>query len=251
MSLQKIQQSTAQTAHFIQQIPLDSIVCDTDAFKQDWTTSELQAIGYELEDRPAPIIVQSINGKEDLYQVLFGLKYFIAANLLACEKIPALVLQPQRNDTVSRFLDSNFFNWQQLDEIECARAYEWLNSVCKYTIDEIAKMRKISRPVIGNQLRLLKLPHSVQKLLKQGEINKSICLLLLKLSDPKRQAFLANIIVKESLSVREAKELIHQELPHRTKKSSLDITVHKQSIEIVFDSVEQRDHILAYLKNCY
>ena len=71
MSLQKLQQSTAQTAHFIQQIPLDSIVCDTDAFKQDWTTSELEAIGYELEDRPAPIIVQSINGKDDLYQVRY------------------------------------------------------------------------------------------------------------------------------------------------------------------------------------
>ena len=251
MSLQNLQPSTAQTAHFIQQIPLDSIVCDTDAFKQDWTTSELEAIGYELEDRPAPIIVQSINGEEDLYQVLFGLKYFIAANLLACEKIPALVLHPQRNNTVARFLDSNLFNWQQLDEIECARAYEWLNSVCKYTIDEIAKMRKISRPVIGNQLRLLKLPHSVQRLLKQGELNKSICLLLLKLTDPEKQSLLAATIVREGLSVREAKDLIHQELPDPKRRSALNITVHEQSIEIVFDSAEQRDHILAYLKNCY
>ena len=251
MSLQKIQQSTAQTAHFVQQISLDSIVYETDAFKQDWTTSELEAIGYELEDRPAPIIVQSINGKEELYQVLFGLKYFIAANLLGLDKIPALVLQPQRNDTVARFLDSTLFNWQHLDEIECARAYEWLNSVCKYTIDEIAKMRKISRPVIGNQLRLLKLPHSVQQLLKRGEINKSICLLLLKLSDPEKQSLLANTIVRESLSVREAKELIHQDLPDRKKKSSLNIAVHEQSIEIIFDSIEQRERILAYLKNCY
>ena len=141
------------------------------------------------------------------------------------------------------------FNWQQLDEIECARAYEWLNSVCKYTIDEIAKMRKISRPVIGNQLRLLKLPHSVQRLLKLGELNKSICLLLLKLTDPAKQSLLADTIVKEALSVREAKELIHRELPNTKKKPALDITVHEQSIEIVFDSVEQRDRLLAHLRS--
>ena len=67
MSLHKLQQSTAQTAHFIQQIPLDSIVFDTDAFKQDWTTGELETIGRELEERPAPIIVQSLHGEENLY----------------------------------------------------------------------------------------------------------------------------------------------------------------------------------------
>ena len=249
MSLYKLQPSTAQTAHFIQQIPLESIVCDTDAFKQEWTTSELESIGSELEERPAPIIVQCINKKEDLYQVLFGLKYFIAANLLSCPTIPALVLHPQQNNTVARFLDSTLFNWDQLDEIECARAYEWLNSVCKYTIDEIAKMRNISRPVIGNQLRLLKLPFSVQRLLKQGQINKSICLLLLKLPDANIQSTLANNIVQESLSVREAKELIHRYLPVRKTKPVLDINVHEHSIEVTFDSPEQREQILAYLRS--
>ena len=74
------------------------------------------------------------------------------------------------------------------------------------------KCEKISRPVIGNQLRLLKLPHSVQRLLKRGDINKSICLLLLKLSEPKIQSHLADTIVKEALSVREAQTLIHREL---------------------------------------
>ena len=249
MSLYKLQPSTAQTAHFIQHIPLESIVCDTDAFKQEWTTSELESIGSELEERPAPIIVQCINQKEGLYQVLFGLKYFIAANLLSCPTIPALVLHPQHNNTVARFLDSTLFNWEQLDEIECARAYEWLNSMCKYTIDEIAKMRSISRPVIGNQLRLLKLPFSIQRLLKQGQINKSICLLLLKLPDTELQSTLANTIVQASLSVREAKELIHHHLPTRKTKPTLDINVHEQSIEIGFESQEQRDRLLTYLKS--
>lgn len=249
MSLYKLQSPPVQTAPFIQQIPLESIVCDTDAFKQDWTTSELESIGYELKERPAPVIIECINKNEDLYQVLFGLKYFIAANLLAWTTIPALVLHPQHNNTVARFLDSTLFNWDQLDEIECARAYEWLNRTCKYTIDEIAKMRAISRPVIGNQIRLLKLPYSVQRLLQEGHLNKSICLLLLKLPDTEKQSSLANIIFKDSLSVREAKALIHSHLPTRAPKPSLEINIHENSLEISFDSTDQRNQILAYLRN--
>ena len=247
MSLPKLQNTAAQT-HAIQYIPLDSIVCDTNSFKQDWTTAELEAIGYELEERPAPIIVQCIDPKEELYQVLFGLKYFIAANLLGLQSIPTLTVHPQSR-TIQRFLDSSFFNWDQLDEIECAKAYEWLNSVCKYTIDEIAKMRKISRPVIGNQLRLLKLPHSIQRLLQDGRINKSICLLLLKLANPERQIYIAHTIVDEALSVREAKRLIHAELPKPKQKSALQFQVHENSIEIVFESTEQKEQLLAYLKS--
>jgi hypothetical protein len=81
---------------------LESVVCDTDAFKQNWTTKELEEIGYELEDRPAPIIVECFNEREGLYQILFGLKYFIAANLLNLESIPALVLQNQHRDSVKK-----------------------------------------------------------------------------------------------------------------------------------------------------
>jgi ParB family chromosome partitioning protein len=249
MSLYKLKQTSQHTAQIIQRIPLESVVCDTDAFKQNWTTKELEEIGYELEDRPAPIIVECFNEREGLYQILFGLKYFIAANLLNLESIPALVLQNQHRDSVKNFLDSSLFNWDQLDEIECARAYEWLNLACKYTVDEIAKMRKISRPVIGNQLRLLKLPLYVQQLLQQGRLNKSICLLLLKLDHVEKQLTLAKTIVDGSYSVREAQALIQQSLPAPSTKRQLQISVHDNTLEISFESIELRDKILAYLKN--
>ena len=72
-----------------------------------------------------------------------------------------------------------------------------------------------------------------------------------ELTDPEKQSILADTIVRENLSVREAKELIHRELPDPKKKSVLKITVHEQSIEIVFDSAEQRERLLAHLKNFY
>ena len=53
------------------------------------------------------------------------------------------------------------------------------------------------------------------------------------------------IIFQESLSVREAKELIHRYIPVRKTKPVLDINVHEHSIEVTFDSPEQREQILA------
>jgi ParB family transcriptional regulator, chromosome partitioning protein len=252
MSLHLLQYPRAQTnSNFIQEVRLDSIVCDTSDFKKEWTTGELEEVAEEIESSPAPMIVECVDKQEGLYQVLFGIKYFIAANLLQLETLPALVLQSQHS-TVERFLGSSIFNWEHLDEIECAKAYEWLRTVCHYTVEQIAAMRKISRPVIGNQLRLLKLPRSIQRYLQLGRLSKSHCLLLLKLPDAKRQCALAEKVVDGMYSVRSVKEMIEKELPTpalSTKSKPLNITVDKTSIAISFENDKERERLLAYLRD--
>lgn len=54
----------------------------------------------------------------------------------------------------------------------------------------------------------------------------------------------------ESLSIRETKELKFRHVPIRKTKQTLDRTVHEHYIEIAFDSLKQRDRILAHLKSC-
>ena len=243
---------THPSSHFIQEVRLDSIVCDTSDFKKEWTTGELEEVAEEIESSPAPMIVECVDKQEGLYQVLFGIKYFIAANLLQRETLPALVLESQQHSTVERFLDSSTFNWEHLDEIECAKAYEWLRTVCHYTVDQIASMRKISRPVIGNQLRLLKLPTKIQRYLQLGRLSKSHCLLLLKITDAKRQCVLAEKIVAGMYSVRSVQRMIEKELPSPplvSKSEPLNITVAKNTIEISVRNDKERERILAYLRD--
>jgi ParB family chromosome partitioning protein len=240
------------SSHFIQEVRLDSIVCDTSDFKREWTTGELANIAEEIENSPAPMILECIDKQDELYKVLFGMKYFVAANLLQRETLPVLVLESQQHRTVEKFLDSSIFNWEHLDEIECAKAYEWLKTVCHYTVDQIASMRKISRPVIGNQLRLLKLPTKIQRYLQLGHLSKSHCLLLLKITDAKRQCVLAEKIVDGMYSVRSVQKMIEKELPSPTlvtKSKSLRITVDKNTIEISVNNNKERERLLAYLRD--
>lgn len=252
----------------IQDVSLDLMVCDTDDFRQNWTTEELEQIALEIEDSPAPLILEQIegekvdgtieNGNEALYHIVFGSKYFIAANMLGLESLPGLILQSQHNNTVEDFLGTTIFNWDHLDEIECAKAYQWLRSVCNYSVDQIAKFRHLSRPVIGNQLRLLKLPKLVQEYLQQGHLNKSHCFLLLKLNDTQKQVQLAKEVVAGTYSVRDLKRIVEEHLDelyppsstdsHQTD-SSLEITVSEHTIEIAVDCPDTKKRLLAYLQN--
>ncbi len=247
--------STMHTS-IIQDISLDSMVCDTDEFRQNWTTAELKQLALEIEDSPAPLIVERVeSGSEELYHIIFGSKYFIAANMLGLESLPGLILQSQDSNTVQDFLGSTVFNWDHLDEIECARAYQWLRSVCNYSVDQIAKLRHISRPVIGNQLRLLKLPKLIQEYLQQGHLNKSHCFLLLKLNNAQDQVTLAKEVVDGTYSVRELKRIVEERQPplmvpvSQKVDSNLHITVSEHSIEIAVDSPETKKRLLDYLQN--
>jgi len=180
------------------------------------------------------------------------MKYFVAANLLQRETLPVLVLESQQHRTVEKFLDSSIFNWEHLDEIECAKAYEWLKTICHYTVDQIASMRKISRPVIGNQLRLLKLPTKIQRYLQLGHLSKSHCLLLLKITDAKRQCVLAEKIVDGMYSVRSVQKMVEKELPSPTlvtKSKPLKIAVDNNTISISVENNEERERLLAYLRD--
>ncbi len=253
----------------IQDVSLDLMVCDTDDFRQNWTTEELEQIALEIEDSPAPLILEQIKGEqikgnkvedgsETLYHIVFGSKYFIAANMMGLESLPGLILQSQHNNTVEDFLGTTIFNWDHLDEIECAKAYQWLRSVCNYSVDQIAKFRHISRPVIGNQLRLLKLPKLVQEYLQQGHLNKSHCFLLLKLNDTQKQVQLAKEVVAGTYSVRDLKGIVEEHLDQLYSSNSTDtqktdsnlkITVSEHTIEITVDSPDTKKRLLAYLQD--
>ncbi len=259
MQLSKYQHiESSVSTHFIHEVRLEYVVCDSAEFKRNWTTSELESIAIEIEDSPAPVILEKIDTTADqtepLYRILFGTKYFIAANILQWETLPALVLQNQQNQSVREFLSHKVFNWDHLDEIECARAYEWLRTVCHYTVDKIASMRNISRPVIGNQLRLLKLPSLVQDYLQNGLLRKSHCFELLKLDSAQRQIALAKEVADGLHSVRELKAIVETELhtPQTIEKNppqpNFQIEVQEASIQIHCDSLQKRDELLAYLR---
>src|SRR5262249_41519047 len=91
-----------------------------------------------------------------------------------------------------------------LDPLEEAAGYQRLGDEFGYSQADLAKIIGKSRSHLGNSLRLLSLPQSVQALLREGKISAGHARALLASQDP---AALAQKIAALGLSVREAEKL--------------------------------------------
>jgi ParB family chromosome partitioning protein len=94
-----------------------------------------------------------------------------------------------------------------LNPLEEAAAYQQLLQEFDITQEALSAKIAVSRSAIANTLRLLKLPASVQQKIAAGVLTAGHARALLSLKDEKNVEPLAEKIVRENLSVRNAEEL--------------------------------------------
>src|SRR5687768_5507940 len=102
--------------------------------------------------------------------------------------------------------------------MEEATAYHQLHEEFGMTQEEISKRVGKERSTVANFLRLLKLPESVKKLLGSGRLSMGHARALLAVDSAKKQAQLAERVVKRSLSVRQTEVLAAERSPKSEKK---------------------------------
>ena len=193
----------------IQWIPLSSIHHASTFAKSPLLLEDLNAYAQQVEQNgfSTTIVVQPIDDYH--YEIVLGYKLFFAANLLQKERIPAIVLSSQNPNEHTKYAILQELKWEDLDDIEVAKAYDLLLHSFHYTHDELARLLQVSRPVITNQLRMLQLPLEIQRDLQAKLLTKSQCHLLLRLSNSADQLELSRKIQMESLSVRQIESYLH------------------------------------------
>ena len=94
-----------------------------------------------------------------------------------------------------------------LDPMEEAEGYEALIQEYGLTAEEVARRMGKSRPAISNALRLLALPAPVRKLVEEKKLSAGHARAVLAVQGgAEAQTAFAELIVKNSLSVRQAEE---------------------------------------------
>ena len=96
---------------------------------------------------------------------------------------------------------------EDLDPIEEALGFKELSDKFGYTQEDISKLIGCSRPAVANALRLVSLPSSVRKMVSSRQITAGHARALLMVEDEKLMKKLADIVVKEDLSVRDTERL--------------------------------------------
>lgn len=150
-----------------------------------------------------PIIVRPLG---DGYQIVAGERRWRAARAAGFEAVPVRVISASELESLEIALIENLQR-QDLNAIEEARGYRRLLTEHQMTQAELADKVSKSRSAITNSLRLLDLPDDIQELVYECRLSAGHARAVLAVPDDALRAKLANKLVEEGLSVREAENL--------------------------------------------
>ena len=161
-----------------------------------------------------PILVRQLGDKS--YEIIAGERRWRAAQLAGLSHVPVLVRSVPDNAALAMALIENIQR-ENLNPLEEATGIQRLIDEFKMTHQVAADAVGRSRSAASNLLRLLKLPQAVQKLLMENKLDMGHARALLSLEGA-QQVLLANKIVMEGLSVREAENLVQQRTHDQPEK---------------------------------
>jgi ParB family chromosome partitioning protein len=159
-----------------------------------------------------PIVVRPLpsTGKKSStpvqYELVMGERRLRATKELGLATIPAIV-KDTADDAMLRDALLENLHRAELNPLEEASAYQQLLADFGITQDELATRIGRSRPQITNTLRLLRLPASVQRRVAAGVLSAGHARAILSTGDPVLMERLADKIVNEDLSVRQAEAI--------------------------------------------
>lgn len=150
-----------------------------------------------------PILVRQLPG--DSYEIIAGERRWRAAQLAGLTHVPVLVRSVPDSAALAMALIENIQR-ENLNPLEEAVGIQRLIDEFQMTHQSAADAVGRSRSAASNLLRLLKLPQPVQAMLIENKLDMGHARALLPLEQG-QQVLLANKIVIEGLSVREAEKL--------------------------------------------
>jgi ParB family chromosome partitioning protein len=166
-----------------------------------------------------PLVVRRVNGALEL---IAGERRFRACQKLGLAEVPVIERQATDREVLEMALIENLQR-EDLNPIEEADAYARLAKDFGLKQEEIAQRVGRNRATVANSMRLLELAPEVKDHLAQGRISTGHAKVLLGLRDADLQKLLADKIVRQGLTVRQAERQVHQEQERsgkttRTKK---------------------------------
>lgn len=155
-----------------------------------------------------PIVVRPLSDDDPRradgdYELIMGERRLRATKASGRTEIPAVV---RHTDDVDMLRDALLENLHraELNPLEEASAYRQLLDDFGITQEQLAARIGRSRPRISNTLRLLNLPVEVQRKVAAGILSAGHARAVLSVGEPSAMARLADKIINEELSVRQA-----------------------------------------------
>jgi ParB family chromosome partitioning protein len=192
----------------LEDLPISSIRPNPQQPREHFDEESLAALAESIREVGVlqPVLVRAAG---DGYELIAGERRWRAARRVGLQTIPSIVRVADDAAMLQQAIVENVQR-EQLNPLEEAAGYQQLIEDFSFTHDEVASRVGKSRATITNTLRLLQLPPTIQRYLKEGTLRMGHARALLGTPDRGFQEQLARRAVGEDLSVREVEETIRR-----------------------------------------
>lgn len=189
----------------IHELALDAITPNPDQPRVDFNEEDLAELTDSISQVGVlqPLLVRPVG---DGYQIIAGERRWHAARAAGLERVPVQVQIADDAGTLALALIENLQR-ADLNPIEEAHGFKRLLEATKMTQSELASKVSRSRSAVTNALRLLDLPEEVQEMMFNNKLSAGHARAVLSLPGEAGRVKLAEKIVAEGLSVRDAENL--------------------------------------------
>ena len=189
------------------EIQINKIEINNDQPRKSFDEEKIKELSLSIKQHGIiqPITVRKID--KDKYQLISGERRFRASKLIGNKTIPAFIRDTEDENILELALIENIQR-ENLNSIEIAISYKKLIDELKINQEKLGARVGKDRTTINNYLRLLKLPPTIQKGLKDNKIQMGHARSLIAIETSELQLKIYQLILVNKLSVRKTEELV-------------------------------------------
>lgn len=226
-----------QETENLKKISVDDIKPNVNQPRKIFNDEKIEELAESIKEHGViqPIVVRTSG---EFYEIVAGERRWRAARKAGLEEIPCVVRELTDEENMLFAIIENMQR-EDLNPVEEAEGLEKMISTYGLTQEEVSKSVGKSRPYITNSLRLLKLPAKIREMMSEGLITAGHGRALININDENKQIKIAEMIVKEGLSVRQIEELAKakkaetEKKPKRKAEKSADVLLVERELKSV------------------
>ena len=174
--------------------------------RKNFDETNLEDLTNSIKERGMiqPIIVRKSNKENSKFEIIAGERRWLAAQRAGVHDVPVVITEADDLKSLEFAIVENVQR-HDLNPLEEAQGYKRLIDEFSYDQEKVSKFIGKSRSYITNSLRILTLPDDVIKLIETKKLSSGHAKILVGLDNA---SFVANKIVENKLSVRQAENFV-------------------------------------------
>jgi len=177
--------------------------------RKSFDEADLEDLASSIREKGIiqPILVRTLPGMADVYEIIAGERRWRAAQRAGLHDVPVILVEAGDREALELAIIENVQR-TDLNPLEEALGYERLIGEFNYAQADLGRIIGKSRSHVANTLRLLKLPESVKSHVLKGELSAGHARALLSVADPEAAA---RRVIDKGLNVRDVERMAQDE----------------------------------------